>query len=226
MVDDQATWCTVPAPPRPRSGGGSSYVYRPPRVAPRASQVLVLGGGESECRLEEFAARGRLRGECTDRVEALQRVLCGNVRMLGQERGVVHRRDAQHVSEAFRIREGDTGVVSRRASCLVGEPALPEVERFLRRDAPLDRVHHPVAGTPATRAGILEERDVAPRRALLVRVEEVVDGRVVLVHRLLHEPEAEDTRVEVDVARGIRRDAGDVMDPVQPHRGPRLPSDG
>ena len=128
--------------------------------------------------------------------------------------------------ETFRIREGDTGVVSRRAACLGREPALPEVERFLRRDAPLDRVHHPVARTPATCAGILEERDVAPRRALLVRVEEVVDGRVVLVHRLLHEPEAEDACVEVDVARGIRRDARDVMDPVQPHRGPRLPSDG
>jgi hypothetical protein len=50
---------------------------------------------------------------------------------------------------------------------------------------------------------------------LLVGVEEVIDGRVVLVDGLLDEPEPEDARVEVDVARSIRGDARDVVDAVE-----------
>ena len=101
------------------------------------------------------------------------------------------------------------------------EPLLPERERVLGRDAPGDRVDHSRAGASAAHAGILEEGDVAARAPLLVRVEEVVDGRVVLVDGLLHEPEAEDARVEVDVARRVRGDAGDVVDAVQAHEDQR-----
>ena len=95
------------------------------------------------------------------------------------------------------------------------ESRLPEVERLLRADAPLHRVHHPRAGSTAPNARVLEERDVAARRSVLVRVEEVVDGRVVLVDRLLHEPQAEDARVEVDVSRRVARDARHVVDAVE-----------
>src|SRR6185295_19824057 len=54
--------------------------------------------------------------------------------------------------------------------------------------------------------------------AFLVGVEEVVDGRVVLVHRFLDEPEAEDANVEVDVARSVGGDARDVVDTLELHQ--------
>jgi hypothetical protein len=71
---------------------------------------------------------------------------------------------------------------------------------------------------PLERAPRLEEGDVGAGASLLVRVEEVVDGRVVLVDRLLHQPQPEHTDVEVDVALGVGGDRGDVVDAVQLHR--------
>ena len=53
--------------------------------------------------------------------------------------------------------------------------------------------------------------------ALLVGVEEVVDGGVVLVDRLLDEAQPEHPRVEVEVPRRVAGDAGDVVDAVQFH---------
>jgi hypothetical protein len=79
-------------------------------------------------------------------------------------------------------------------------------------------VHHPCAGAPAAGVRVLEERQVTSRAPLLVGIEEVVDGRVVLIHGLLDEPEAEDADVEVDVSRRISRDARDVVDPLEAHR--------
>src|SRR5437660_1504252 len=73
---------------------------------------------------------------------------------------------------------------------------------------------------PAPRVRVLEERDVRARAALLVRVEEVVDGRVVLVHRLLDEPQAEDAGIEVDVPRRVAGDQRDVVDPLELHLPP------
>ena len=72
------------------------------------------------------------------------------------------------------------------------------------------------AGSPAPRTGVLEEGDVGARTPALVRVEEVVDGRVVLVDRLLHEPQAEHPGVEVDVPRRVTGDQSDVMDAFEP----------
>ena len=100
---------------------------------------------------------------------------------------------------------------------IAAQALLPEIEGFLAADPPDDSVHHPRPGAPATRAGVLEEGDVAPGATDLVGVEEVVDRRVVLVHRLLDEPEAEHARVEIDVARRVARDAGDVVDTVESH---------
>ena len=60
-------------------------------------------------------------------------------------------------------------------------------------------MHHAGAGSPTRCAGVLEEGDIGPGAAGLVRVEEVVHGGVVLVHGLLDEPKPEHARVEVDV---------------------------
>ena len=84
-------------------------------------------------------------------------------------------------------------------------------------DPERDRVHHSVAGAAAAGARILEEGDVRAGTAVLVRVEEVVDRRVVLVDRLLHHPQAEHAGVEVDVPRCVAGDAGHVVDAFEPH---------
>ncbi len=76
----------------------------------------------------------------------------------------------------------------------------------------------PVAGAAAPGARVLEERDVGARAAQLVGVEEVVDGRVVLVDRLLDHPQPEDAGVEVDVAGCVAGDARDVVDAFEAHR--------
>jgi hypothetical protein len=78
-------------------------------------------------------------------------------------------------------------------------------------------VNHPVAGPPLGDPRVLEEGDVGAGIALLVGVEEVVDGGVVLIHRLLHQPQSQRAGVEVDVPLRVRGDRGDVVDPLQPH---------
>src|SRR4029077_15768320 len=67
-------------------------------------------------------------------------------------------------------------------------------------------------------AGVLEERDVRPRIAALVAVEQVIHGRVVLVDRLLHESQPEHAGVEVDVLLGLGGHRGDVVDAFELHR--------
>src|SRR5207247_6082131 len=90
-------------------------------------------------------------------------------------------------------------------------------------DPPDDCVHHPGPSRPAPRARILEERDVRAGAADLIGVKEVVDGRVVLVDRLLDEPEPEHARVVLDVLRRVARDAGDVVDAFELHRFSMFP---
>src|SRR6266513_24981 len=101
---------------------------------------------------------------------------------------------------------------------MVVEPLLPEAERVLRGDAPANGVNHAGAGAALAGARVLEEGDVAAGLALFVRVEEVVDGRVVLVDALLDEPQAEHAHVEVDVAGRIACDRRDVVDALKLHR--------
>ena len=87
-----------------------------------------------------------------------------------------------------------------------------------RADPPDDRVHHPGARLAARRAGVLEERDVRAGAAALVGVEEVVDGRIVLVDGLLHQPQTQHPGVEVDVPGRVAGDQRDVVDPFELHR--------
>ena len=125
--------------------------------------------------------------------------------------------DGDLEAEAFRVLEAEPCVGALRRNVLRGEPLLPEVERLVGADAEDDPVHHPGAGASAASVRVLEERQVAPCAPLLVRVKEVVDGRVVLVDGFLDEPETEDANVEVDVPRSVGGDAGDVVDSLEVH---------
>ena len=120
--------------------------------------------------------------------------------------------------EALGIRKQERAVAALGRDALGAEALLPEGERVLRGDAPGDAVDHAGARGAAPRAGIFEEGDVGARIAPLVAVEEVVDGRVILVDALLDEPEPEDAHVEVDIAGRIPRDRRDVMDALELHR--------
>src|SRR3954466_5702737 len=100
---------------------------------------------------------------------------------------------------------------------LLGGAALPEVERVLRADAPDEAVAVAGAVAPVGAATVLEEREVVAVAGLLVAVEDVVRRHVGLVDRLLDDPQAHDAHVEVGVARRVRRDARDVVDPLQLH---------
>ncbi len=123
-------------------------------------------------------------------------------------------------SEPFRVGEAERLAAALDRDALGAEPRGPEVERRVGADAPDDGVDHPGARAAGRGARVLEEGDVRACAPLLVRVEEVVDGRIVLVDRLLHEPQPEDARVEVDVAGRVAGDARDVMDAVEPHDPP------
>ena len=74
---------------------------------------------------------------------------------------------------------------------------------------------HACPGSPAARAGVLEEGKVGAGAALLVRVEKVVDGRVVLVHGLLDQAQAHHTHVELEVFGRVPGDRADVVDAVE-----------
>src|SRR5205823_1064195 len=121
-------------------------------------------------------------------------------------------------AQAFRILEAKRVAVALYVDAFGAEPLGPEVERLVGAGTEDDRVHHAASGSTAPCLRILEERKVTARAPLFVRVEEVVDGGVVLVHGLLDEPQPEHAHVEVDVAGRIGRDAGDVVDPLEAHR--------
>ena len=120
--------------------------------------------------------------------------------VLSDERRVLVGDHRDLEGQALRILEAKAGVGALRWDVLSGEPLLPEVERLVGGDAEDDPVHHSRACAPGACVRVLEERQVAACTPLLVGVEEVVDGRVILVHGLLDEPQAEDANVEVDVA--------------------------
>ena len=150
-------------------------------------------------------------------MEALEGVLGRDLGVLGHQRVVAHVGHQQLVLEALGVAEAQPGVVALGLDLVLGQPAGPEVERVRARHAPDHAVDHAVAGAAGSGAGVLEEGEVEPGVGVLVAVEEVVDRRVVLVDRLLDQPQAEDSHIEVDVALGVAGDCRDVMDAVEIH---------
>src|SRR5215216_3138541 len=99
------------------------------------------------------------------------------------------------------------------------EPARPELERLPPRDPELRR--RDLTGALMVRrnsqVGPIEERDLRPRPPKLVAVEQVVGRDVVLVDRLLYQPQPQNPSVERDVLRSLRRHRRDVMQSAKLH---------
>jgi hypothetical protein len=125
---------------------------------------------------------------------------------------------------AFRILEMDrqpavaylgTGM----ADAMLAEPLRPIVESARARDAER-RTGDRIGAAPLRRRRPVEEGEVGSRRGEAVGIEEVIGGDVVLVDGLLDQPEAEDIGVEIDIALGIGRNRGEVVDSGELHDRP------
>jgi hypothetical protein len=121
------------------------------------------------------------------------------------------------VAQALGVGEAQAVAHALVRDALGAEALSPEGQRLLGAHARDDPMHHPGSRAARDGARVLEEGQLRAGAALLVGVEQVVDARVVLVDRLGHQAQAEHARVEVDVARGVARDRGDVMDAFEPH---------
>src|SRR5215211_8940054 len=113
---------------------------------------------EAEGLLEKWSAALRSRRVRADAVEALERVLARDLRMLGDERLVGNVDHEEFVPQSLGVVEGEAAVPFG-LDALRAESVGPEIERIVRADAPLDRVDHPCAGAAGGRPRILEERD-------------------------------------------------------------------
>jgi hypothetical protein len=121
------------------------------------------------------------------------------------------------VAEPLEVGEPQRLGGPRGLDALGAEALLPEIQRRFRADARHDRVDHSGARTARCGAGVLEERQLRSGAALLVGVEQVVDGGIVLVDRLGGQPQAHDARVEVEIALCVTGDRRDVVDAFESH---------
>ena len=157
-------------------------------------------------------------------VKPLEGQLGRNLRVLGDQRLVGRLDDLKLVLESFEVGESQSAVERAGLVAGTGEPLGPELERLRAGHTPNDPVNHACAGPTPKSAGILEKRDIRAGVAVLVGVEQVVDRRVVLVYRLLHQPQTEDSGVEVDISLRFGSDRGDVVDAFELHRSPLVTS--
>ncbi len=148
-----------------------------------------------------------------------RKALKGEVRRdfgVARDEWLVARRISDELeAHAFRAVEAKPVVFADAIDTRGGQAPRPEPERLIARHTEGDAVDHSSARAAPDQARVLEEREVSARAAILVRIEQVIDGGVVLVDSLLDQPEAHDARVEQDVPGGVCRDRADVMDSVQ-----------
>ena len=110
----------------------------------------------------------------------------------GDERRVRRLDDRELEPEPLRVLEAEARVVPRRVA--IPSSARRDSQKSSASSEATRKVivcTMPAPAPAAAGARVLEERDVGAGAALLVRVEEVVDGRVVLVDRLLDQPQSE-----------------------------------
>ncbi len=123
-----------------------------------------------------------------DRVEAPNRMFGGHLGMERDQVGIRPVVDDQLVGEPLRVGEQESVALARGLDPGRLEPVPPPGDRVRRADPPDDSVDHPGAGHSRGGTGVLEEGQVEARAALLVAVEQVVDGGIVLIDRLLDQP--------------------------------------
>lgn len=149
----------------------------------------------------------------------------GDLGVLGHQGTVGSVADRELVSQALGI--GEVQALARAFGALGGQPLSlqapgPEVQSLAAGDAPDDAVDHARARAARPGMGILKEGEVGAGSSCLVAVEQVIDAGIVLVHRLGHQAQSQDARVEVDVARRVGGDGGDVMNALELHPGPPM----
>ena len=97
------------------------------RAAPSASVAGRLGAEQA---LEQRAGRVGVEAVRADGVEALERVLRGDLGMLGRQRLVGGRVDGELVTEALGVGEAQDVAVALGRDALGAETLLPEVDRL------------------------------------------------------------------------------------------------
>src|SRR5919197_1598164 len=108
----------------------------PPLVAARAGDV------EAEAVLQEAATRLGAVREGSNAVEALQREIGRNLRMLGDQGVVIRLDDGELEVEAFGIGEAQARRLEQDVDAVRLEALVPEIESFVGGDAPDDAVDH------------------------------------------------------------------------------------
>src|SRR5216683_2015847 len=202
-----------------RRGGRVVDVERAARVASRLIAVR-LRAGETERFAQELIARVALALECPYARKALQGEMLRDLGVPCHKRTVAGRLGDELKPQALRVVEAETVPLHRGFDPGVGEAPRPELERLLTAHPKRDAVDHACPGAAAHQARILEEGEVGARASVLVGVEEVVDGRVVLVDRLLDQAQSHHSRIEEDVFRRVGGDGADVVDAVQALHSP------
>ena len=146
--------------------------------------------------------------------EAADAVLGGDVGRVRRQRLVARVVDEQLERQPLRVVERQRILGTRSPPTRVAQKSSDSCEPT--RNETVCTIPSPAR--PRGEPGYSKNVMSAPDEPLLVRVEEVVDGRVVLVDRLLHHAQPEHARVELDVRRRVAGDAGDVMDAFELHR--------
>src|SRR5256885_13455111 len=131
--------------------------------------------------------------------------------MSRHQRLILRRAGDQLETQTLRVFEAETIAFDRRVQPGRRQAPRPELEGFWGSDPKGDPVDHPRARTSAHQAWILEERQIRTGTAIFIRVKEAVDRGVVLVDRLLDEPQAQDPGIELEVLRGVGGTCADVV---------------
>ena len=183
---------------------------------PRASQPSPAGSNSSASSRPRLVSWGGAVG--ADRVEAAQRQLRRNLRVICDQRLILGRYHRQFVIEPLGVGEAQRPLEPLRLDPVALQALLPKGKRVLGRPpARRSGGPSPAPARPGGTPGVLKEGEVRSGAALLVGEEEVIDGRVVLVDGLLDQAEAEHSRVEVDVALGVLGYRGYVVDSLELH---------
>ena len=141
------------------------------RAAPPGPAQLPRGrvhAGRAEHGLEQGAAALEAGSVCAHAVEALERQLARDLRVVRDARLVRHVRHDQLVLEALGVVEPQRAVAPLGARLLARQALGPEVQRRGAAHPPLHPIHHARARAAARGAAVLEERDIRAGMSVLI----------------------------------------------------------